>query len=105
MQCGTSGTKDMASSRTGSQGVFKKKQARLTAAIKGIHAVLTNVQNGVHPCGDNPEQSSEEARKPSGIAVSNKACSIRLPDVCSSLFLVTKRLKVTIASATRTSKQ
>lgn len=37
---------------------------------------MIKVQNGVQPCGANPEQSSVEARNPEGIEASNKAFEV-----------------------------
>src|SRR5207248_7000627 len=47
------------------------------AASSGIHIVLMKLQNGVQPARLRPVQSSDDARKPSGIDESNRTFARR----------------------------
>jgi len=70
------------------------KYTAQTTTNRGIHASLTNVQNGEQPRTLNPVQSSEDARKPRGIAAINNArlgslmrrAIARLPDPALTAF-------------------
>ena len=53
-----------------------KKYIMQTIIIKGIPSSLISVQNGEQPNSVNPEQSSVEARKPSGIETSNNPFAV-----------------------------